>query len=166
MKLYIGIDPGAKGAVGWLRELGDGTSEAGGFDLPTVKPKKGRTQLLSGQLASEFEGVRDDGALPALVVLENVELLPRDGRMGILTGGINWGRIDAVLATLGYPTQTIRARQWKRALGLDGDKAKSITMACGLFPGLADWITERKGADRAEALLLAVIAKRTSEGGS
>jgi crossover junction endodeoxyribonuclease RuvC len=161
--LYIGVDPGAEGAVGFVN--GD---KAVAVDIPTVK-------------VSRKGGTKTEFALPALaefttklcrytgvyVLVEEAQVQIRGKGCNAYTGfrvGCAYAIWPALLTAGGARFETVHPTRWKRAMGLWGkDKEAARLKAMGMFPG-AD-LLRKKDHNRAEALLIAEYHRRQIYGG-
>jgi crossover junction endodeoxyribonuclease RuvC len=88
--------------------------------------------------------------------------MPKQGSVSTFTGGVVLGSILAACQRIAIPLELVSAATWKRTMGLDADKAKSLDRARLLFPG-AD-LARKRDHGRAEALLLAEYSRRTFVG--
>ena len=143
MKTYIGIDPGAKGALAILQ---DGKTEVVPYD-----PEAYITSL--GRLKSA----------ESMACVEKVGAMPGQGVTSMFSFGKNAGFIEGILQTYGIPYQLVPPQTWKKEFQLHNSKQDSVSVCKRLFPNANLLPTEkcRKENDgMAEALLLALYAKR------
>ena len=145
--VYIGIDPGAKGAMALLED---------GERLPKIIPynKEDYIDRLRTLFYEEAE---------CICCIEAVHALPKQGLTSTWNFGVSYGWLLGLLDTLAIPYQPITPQKWKREFGLTSDKAKSIEVCKRLFPGVNLLRTERSRKEddgMAEALLLSLYAKR------
>jgi hypothetical protein len=147
--LFIGIDPGAKGAWALLDSTG---SILALHDFP------GDEVSLCQQMATyELQGAR--GAL------EFVHSMPGQGVASTFKFGANFGIWRGVLAALRVPFELVRPQIWKREFikpsDATGKKSAELVAASRLFPG-APLHGPRGGVldGRAEALLIAEWLRR------
>jgi crossover junction endodeoxyribonuclease RuvC len=142
MIAYLGIDPGATGA---LALYGVDTAEVWDFN-PTSNIESLRT------LTSEYT-IR-------MAILEHVGAMPGQGGVSMFSFGANFGWWQGVLETLGIPYQLVRPQKWQKALGVPKKSSKtdkpSLAIARRRFP-LLD-LHRQKDHGRADALLMAVYA--------
>jgi crossover junction endodeoxyribonuclease RuvC len=142
--IYVGIDPGKKGALAIIYE--DGTHKEIVFNeddylyellsLPKMKTK---------------------------CAVEYVHAMPGDGRSGAFTFGDNFGFIRGLLKALRLPYELVAPQKWKKEFSVTADKNTSIEVAQRLFPGTDFRATDRcrKLHDgKCEALLIAEYARR------
>ena len=144
--IYIGIDPGAKGAYAWIW---DGKT--------TVHPWQNEAFVQDMHMLS----LCDDRAVAAV---EKVGAMPGQGVTSMFSFGQSYGFIMGVLRALGISYQLVPPAVWKREFGLlRADKQASIETCKQLFPGVSLLPGEqcRKDSDgMAEALLIALYAQR------
>ncbi len=161
--VYIGIDPGFSGAIAVIRG-----NVAQVYDTPTVRvsapPKKGkkrtRLELDTDGLAGIFTAipVTPEGHV---LYIEHASVMPHQGVVSSGRYMQSFGYMLGLAQGLGFNPILVRPQTWKKALGLDSDKAKSIELAKQLYP---DANLKRKRHDdhnRAEALLITHYAKIT-----
>lgn len=149
--VWIGIDPGASGAVAWvLPEPG------GSWYCP-----------LSGSERDVADCLEHLAGGRAFAYLERVGAMPRQGVAGMFRFGQSFGFCRGLLVAHRIPFELVAPSVWQRAFGLaGGPKDEGITAkknrhkarAQELFPNLK--ITHAC----ADALLLAEYCRRTREG--
>ena len=149
--IYIGIDPGKKGAWAVLR---DG-------EKPMVYPWDDTF------FVSDLHGVmvlareRGDGVMACV---EKVGAFRGQGVKSMFNFGKSAGFIEGVLTALGIPYQLVPPNVWKKSFSLIGkDKQASIDTCKRMFPGINLMPSDRCRKDSdgmAEALLMAEFAKR------
>jgi hypothetical protein len=134
-KLYLGVDPGKKGAAVLLR--GDGTL-AGSTNLPHM----GRDLDLTA-LCSWLEGVCYEEGCTVDSICATIEALgarpsPRMGAGSAITMGKNWGRLDGFLTGLGCRYDIVQPKRWQSEIcpGGDDPKPRSIAACRRLVPAL------------------------------
>jgi Holliday junction resolvasome RuvABC endonuclease subunit len=148
--IIVGIDPGNNGGIALLH--GDRLIYAD--HLPVV----GKT--LSGHLLNNwFADIEPD--TPAMVVVEQVHAMPRQGVSSTFAFGKAVGIIEGVIAARGLPVTYVTPQRWKKAMGVTADKNSSRQLAINLWPTEADLFRRVKDADRAEAALIAEYYRRT-----
>lgn len=141
---FIGIDPGADGALAALLP---------GGDVRVVPFSK-------DAYADEVAGL---SGLVGLCMLEHVGAMPGQGVVSTFRFGENFGWIQGLLDAEDVPYELVRPQKWKREFGCTSDKNTSIEVARRLFPDVDLRRTPRctKPHDGiAEALLLAEYARR------
>lgn len=149
MKTYIGIDPGATGAMAVL--LGDGRVEI--YDREEIFEGENMVfSFLSQALSPDWE---------TFAAIEKAQAMPKQGTVSMFNYGVNYGRWLQSLDDVGIPYQEIPPANWKKEFSLiHQDKQRSIEVAKNLFPSLSDKLTKKKDHGRAEALLIAEYARR------
>ena len=144
--IYIGVDPGKKGAYCSITSHG---IEAFPWDDVFF------IQHMQSLLASE------DGCVGCV---EKVSAYSGQGRGSIFTFGTEYGFIQGVLQALGIPFQLVPANVWKKEYSLVGkDKKASIDVCRKLFPELNLLPTPKcrvPSDGLAEAALIAEYARR------
>lgn len=141
--IYIGIDPGKKGALAVI--------------------DRSQTVLFP---FSEGEYVNALKTLPPQITkacLEHVGAMPGQGVTSMFHFGENFGYIRGLLEAFEIPYELVRPQKWKKEFSITGEKNSSIEVCKRLFPGVDLRRTERccKDDDNvAEALLMAEYARR------
>lgn len=145
--IYIGIDPGATGAVAMIRK-----------DWVLVWP---------------FDDGLTENEIPddmRYAVIERGHAMPKQGITSAFKFGQSCGRAIGWCEALGFPFVMVYAKDWQRMM-LNGEPRKtrperkkaSIRVAQRLFPGvdltLGKGKTPKDGAS--DALLIAEFARRT-----
>lgn len=157
MRVWIGIDPGYKGAVAWITTDPADTAVR---DVPTVEyvvrpGHKRREYDLGAMLALLHEALdaADGGDIkaaleaPAAMPSQNVSSTAKAAR-----GGALW---EGLLAALGIPTTIVSAAKWKKESEVSHVKATSLALARSEFPEVGRELQLAKHDGRAEALLIA-----------
>lgn len=143
--IYIGIDPGKKGAMAIIKPSGIeicAYNEAAYNDALTA-------------VATLAEGVR--------CCLEHVGAMPGQGVTSMFSFGDNFGFIRGLLTAHGVPYELVRPQKWKKEYSITADKNSAIAVCSRLFPDVSLLPTSRckKPSDGyAEALLMAEYARR------
>lgn len=151
-KLSVGIDPGQKGGMAYILDIGDETYER-------VLPYSDENLL---NFAAEVRVYMKE-VQATVTCLEKVGAMPGQGVTSMFTFGRGYGFIEGVLQALSIPYQLIPPQTWKKEFSLNTDKQKSIQVCKRLFPEISLLASERCRKDHdgmAEALLMAVYAKR------
>lgn len=142
-KTFIGIDPGASGALAILR----------GPETVTVPfSAEAYVELLQGVDTSN-----------AFAIVEHVGAMPGQGSVSTFNFGMNFGIIQGVLSALKIPYELVRPHKWKKEFSCTSDKNTSIEVAKRLFPQANFKRTPKCTKDHdgiAEALLLAEYGRR------
>lgn len=151
LRLTIAIDPGLSGAVAFFAD-GEPFEV---LDMPTRRVD-GKNEVCAAALASEIRAVRAQHAGAYVsAVIEKVNGRAGWGATQGFQFGAGYGKVKAVLETLGIPTREVQAVVWKRHYRLKGgDKDASRAVAQARFPNVADQLLRKKDDGRAEALLL------------
>jgi crossover junction endodeoxyribonuclease RuvC len=179
--VYIGIDPGAQGAIGFL--CGNSCAVV---DIPVIVVSVRRSRAVSAQEQAEtghktrtvhgsttmynfglicdiFQALEPARSRVVAVGLEEVPRSLGPGRRyaeAVLNR--SWGLWPLFLYAKGYAVEDVRPNVWKRSLGLLGkDKEASRLKAMSLFPSAG--LMRKKDHGRAEALLLAEYVRRQRE---
>ena len=145
--IYLGIDPGKRGAVACLLE------KEGGW-LENVFPIDDLPQLLHKLLRL---------SQPVRCCIEKVHAMPKQGVSSTFAFGVNYGWCRGLLEAHGISYQEIPPQKWKAEFGLNSDKARSVEVCRQLFPEADLKLTPRSRTDSdgmAEALLMAEYARR------
>ncbi len=153
--ICIGIDCGLTGALAVIYPTG----EAEVRDMP-VATINGRLLVNPAVVADILRGWTCGGR--TLVMIENQQARPEQGRTSIYSLGRSAGIVEGVCATIGLPYETAPPARWKKMMGLSSAKEDARGLACRLFPLLASELARKKDHGRAEALLLAEIGRRQS----
>jgi hypothetical protein len=157
----LGVDPGLKGALGFVDLSDDGMNVLGVevFDMPVA-------EFVDGRPVPCPRGVRRllDELRPDLVVLEHVESRPGSGSVSEWRFASGFGAVLAVCQTAfgadDARVHLVRPRLWKERMGLSSDKSASLDLARATFPDAADLLSRKRDDGRAEALLLVEYARR------
>lgn len=148
--MFIGIDPGASGAIAVLDAKGYLLDHA---PMPTFRDGKSarvNAAALAGFLA-EY-----DAAKTAFV--ERVGSMPGQGLSSTFAFGHSAGVVEGVLAALHIPAVLITPQAWKKGAGLIGkDKDAARTIAARLYPFNRTLDLKGKGQALADAILIARI---------
>lgn len=144
--IWIGIDPGAKGAMAVLTDK----------HPPMLFEYSPVVYLLTLKTLKQED---DD----CICCIEAVQPIRGNGIIALFKLGQSYGWLLGILDAIGIPYQPITPQKWKKEFGLTSDKAKSIEVCRRLFPDVNLKRTERSKKDddnMAEACLLALYAKR------
>lgn len=143
MKTYVGIDPGAKGAMAVIGEN----------YIHTCKFSEQRYK----EILQELQG-KD-----CVCCLENVNAMPGQGVTSMFNFGKNFGFIQGLLTAYSIPFELVRPQKWKKEYSITADKNTSIEVCKRLFPDVSLLPTERCKKDDdgiAESILMAEYARR------
>lgn len=145
--IYIGIDPGQKGAMALLED---------NARLPTIIPFNKEEYIDRLRIIFYEEA-------PCVCCIEAVHSISGQGIASSFRFGESYGWLLGMLDTLRIPYQPITPQKWKKEFGLTADKAKSVEVCKQLFPGINLLRTERSRKEDdglAEAVLMSLYAKR------
>ena len=155
--VYIGIDPGQKGALGFILD-----KNVTVFDMPLLPDKQMDAWMIGTIISSFIEqfGINQE-TYTVTCCLEKAQAMPKQGVTSVFNYGTGYGKIKAMLEWFKIPYEEIRPAKWKKEFSLDRDKAKSVALAKKLFP-TQELVTKRGRLldGRAEALLMAEYARR------
>lgn len=143
MKLYLGLDPGMKGGIGFVREDGF----AWGEKMPTT----------DSDILSVIGDVMGCGDYEPFALLELVHSMPGQGVSSSFSFGEGYGKLQMALAALQIPYERVTPQKWQKALGCltKGNKNISKAKAQELFPSI------KINHSIADALLIAEYNRRT-----
>jgi crossover junction endodeoxyribonuclease RuvC len=146
-KIYIGIDPGAKGSLAYIVD---------GGEVNAIPFNEDAYRLAIAALSAI-----DDAKVVCAV--EQVSAMPGQGVVSMFNFGKGFGWILGTLEAYGVSYELIRPQKWKKEFSVTSDKNTSIEVCKRLFPNVSLLPTERCKKDNdgmAEALLLAEYARR------
>lgn len=160
MTVYMGIDPGMKGAFAVMAET------PAIYKMPEEECKEELQEILEDFIKTHPNGK---------VIIEKPIIVPMKGtkpcpkcktrvpytymQKGIYRGLTNYGIIIGMLLTLRIPFEEVNGTTWKKHFSLQKQgKAGSIKLAKQLFPELIEEIG--KDDNVAEAILLADYGRR------
>ena len=153
-KIYVGIDPGSKGAIAVL--TGDLVAID---DMPTLEELMRKTTGLKGCKGELYR-----------VAIEQVHPLPGQSCVASFTYGENFLLAKLIGMCYNIHPVMVSPQRWKKHYGLKKDpnetkteyKRKSVDKAKELFPQASDLLKYSKDG-RAEALLIANWLKEQDE---
>jgi crossover junction endodeoxyribonuclease RuvC len=157
--IYLGIDPGAHGAIAAL-------DDAGGLlwieDMPHTQEASGRVATNAALLAPIL------GLANAKVAyVEFTSARPTDAKASAFAFGRARGVIEGVAGALGLPLVFLTPPTWKRIADIPAgveNKDLARTRAIARWPGHAELFKRKMDVDRAEAALIGIAGMRR-EGG-
>ena len=169
--VYLGIDPGAEGAVGFLRAVKTVVVDSVVLDIPTFQEtrsgstKKKRKTKTSFDLVRILEVFDLLSGIPPSRVHVTLEQPPPSMGPGRKYAEILLNKAYALwplfLASRGYQVLEVAPSVWKKDMGVDlADKSVSLARARLLF-GQED-LVRLSDHNRAEALLLAEYGRKRS----
>ena len=149
MSIYVGIDPGKKGAMA-IMGYSNTTGERYMMKIIPFDPQEYIKTL------KQFNG--------ATVCIEQVHSLPREGVKSVWSFGQTYGWLLGVLDAVGLSYQTVPPNLWKKDFSLlRAEKKQSIEVCKRLFPGIELKRTDRCRNDddnMADAALICEYARR------
>lgn len=149
MSIYIGLDPGKKGAMA-IMGYSNTTGERYMMKIIPFDPQEYIKTL------KQFNG--------ATVCIEQVHSLPREGVKSVWSFGQTYGWLLGVLDAVGLSYQTVPPNLWKKDFSLlRAEKKQSIEVCKRLFPGIELKRTDRCRNDddnMADAALICEYARR------
>jgi len=159
MQLFMGIDPGAKGALAVIDKK---NCIIAGFDWPgdEIQTASRVRKFLDDHTI--INPIKESRSFHLYAALEYVHAMPKQGVTSMFKFGTNYGIWRGILAAFEIPFFTVRPQQWQKGIvkKAEGKKA-SVIAANQLFPA-ADLYGPRGGAKdgRADALLIALWCKK------
>ena len=146
MRHYLGIDPGATGALALVDATG---ALVDVLDAPivVVAGKKRISAPLFAAIVRRWT--------PTIAIVEQVGAMSKQGLSSTFQFGRCAGLVEGVLAMGGIPTEFVVPAVWKRAMRLPADKGAARLMAMRRWPKKADEFELVKNDGKAEAALLA-----------
>ena len=165
-KIYIGIDNGVTGTIGWVGEnLCPGIKETPVKEEQSyTKAKKKINRVDYPQLFDLLKDIQGDAEISeVLVVIERPMINPMRFQASVSAARSLESTLIAV-EQLGFPRIYVDSRQWQKKLLPQGCKGKelkkaSMDIGCRLYPGGSTEQIIRKHKD-ADALLIAEWASR------
>ena len=162
MLRIVGIDPGITGAVVVIDNNGE-IKRAIRTPILMEKTKKNYDLSLMREVlrGAQHDAEKEGGT--AMVGLEKVHSLPRDGRVGAFRFGMGYGMWQGLLSGLFLPYAEVTPQRWQGRMLAgyprgDQTKTSAVVVAKSLFPYIpieykADW-------GLADAALIAEYTRR------
>lgn len=172
METFIGVDPGGSGAITFWTPRRRALIVR---DLPSIVVTRGKKNVTEIDVVafchliqSLLKSVEGDGSFVAVALIEEVGIRPGIAAGAVMTTGINWGRVEAVLRAEMLPLERIMPNVWKRDMGcktapganLKAIKDASRHRASQLMPDHQETWKRAMDHNRAEAVLIALYAER------
>ncbi len=157
--IWLGVDPGLSGAFAAIARDG---SIMHLFDMPLVRDThatKNRNNVCEHSLRDELISFKHEHGQIHMAVVEMVSTRPGQAAGGVLRTGINFGKIQGILAALCVPTHNVAPAKWKKYMGLNSDKEASLGLARAKWPS-SEYFALKKHDGRAEAALIAEYGRR------
>ena len=150
--LIIGIDPGLRGAVAFLKK----GKVINLFEMPIMSEgKKNKNQLNNAQLVKIMRENIDDFSSTSVVV-EKVNAMPGQGVTSMFNFGQTFGAIKGICAALGLSIFYVRPAKWKKHFELiNSSKDASRTKVIEMYPSISSRLTKKKDVNKADAILIA-----------
>ena len=155
MKVFIGIDPGAKGSMAVMTQ---NPVFIYSWDIKLVPWEDDLMPYIAA-----LETAKSDPDRVLSCALEHVGAMPGQGVTSMFNFGKVFGEVVGVLTTLKVPFELVRPQRWQKEFGISGDKSEHITACKRLFPNVSLLRTPRCKKDddgHADALLLAEWSRR------
>lgn len=157
--MYIGIDPGESGAIALLHG-----SSLTVYDMPL------RSEKRRGKVVTEIDtpvlcAMLNEIDPPAVVYLEQVGGMPRQGGAAAFQFGRAYGQVEAACVAAGFSPVYVPPAKWQGHWRLIGaDKATACALAALNWPQLTNSFYGPRGGlrdGRADAALIAAYGRRT-----
>lgn len=149
-RYIIGADPGLKGALAVVCPYENKLITL--MDMP-LSGNKIDSASLSLSIKPYLEKT-------ALVVIEDVHAMPKQGVVSMFSFGVSKGILLGILSFAQCPILLPPPSVWKMALGLSSSKDDSRKVATEMFPSHSSFFERKKDDGRAEAVLLAHFGRR------
>lgn len=152
MKAIVGIDPGTKGGLSLLID-----------GVPTeYEPMPDSAKGIKAWLEMAQACCLDR---EMALVVELQQPMPKKGAVGAnqtATMMRKFGQWEIFALMMGIPYHEVRPGTWKKAMGLNNDKARSVELCQQLFPTVNLILPRCRNAHDgiAEAILIAEYARR------
>lgn len=140
--LYVGIDPGKKGAIAFFAPY------QGVLEIHPMPSIISHTAMLMDQHAPRIK----------VAVTEKVHSMPGNGASSMFTFGFGAGAMAGICAAYHINLVALDPGVWKTIMGLSSDKKRSLELARTKFPGHTHLFRRVKDNDAAEAALMAWLA--------
>lgn len=141
MQIYVGIDPGFKGGISAINELGQIVfSEV----MPIIEGDK--TELDLDGVIRLIKGAMLDNEI-VMVAIEKVHALPRQSTSAMFRFGVGYGELIGIIHTLKLAYRLVRPQEWQKSVlkGFNqGDTKQASTLFCSRqWPGFDFRDTQR-----------------------
>ncbi|MFM6209945.1 hypothetical protein, partial [Planktothrix sp.] len=118
---FIGIDPGATGAIASLSPTGITF-----IDCPVIKKQNGKTKPNPTLMATELKQLITPDSI---IIIENVHAMPGQGVSSMFSFGMGYGCWLGIIAALNIPVEFVTPQCWKKYYNLGPDKEASRAAA-------------------------------------
>lgn len=127
--VVLGIDPGKKGALVWLKD-----NEVIHTETMPLKPDSYGDEIVDGAMI--YQIVTAITPVPRLIIVERQHSRPTDRKKSIFTLGRGYGCLECALDLTLLPRHTVAPETWKAAVlkGTDRSKQATIGYVKQLFP--------------------------------
>lgn len=147
MTMYVGIDPGLKGALALLDSYGELLEVA---DMPVMGKRGVSAKGVADILFDWTTGTTDEIACG----IEDVYSRPGQGVSSVFSFGRSKGVVEAAAAASGMRLVYVHPQTWKRQMKVTKHKGSSRNLATERWPSSADLFKRIKDDGRAEAALI------------
>ena len=158
--LIIGIDPGISGSICFLE---DGRI-LDVLEMPTMaEGKKNKKQVNGSQIYNEIlNKINKIQKQDVRVVIEQVSAMPGQGVTSMFNFGQSFGILKGICSAMQLPMYFVRPAKWKKYFGLiNSEKDASRTKAIEMFPYFSSYLSKKKDANKADAILIAYFYYET-----
>ncbi len=157
--VFIGIDPGASGAVAVFSPGGKNSDEILDIvDMPAFAIKRGTREVRHVDPAGLARILAMHAGAITYACIEKVGAMPGQGTASMFAFGRAAGVIEGALAALQMRYDLVAPQVWQRAMRVVGGKDGARQRASQLFPRQAGLFARVKDDGRADAALLAYYA--------
>jgi crossover junction endodeoxyribonuclease RuvC len=147
--IVAGVDPGLQGAIAWLDSDGFITVA----DLPVHEVKNGKRVKRSLDLGMLRE-LLTQRPIDHLVI-EAVHSMPKQGVTSMFSFGTSYGAVLGLAAGLQLPYSLVLPQAWQRAARCGPSPDAARQTAGRLYPAATQYLSRKKDAGRADAILIA-----------
>lgn len=168
--MYIGIDPGIKGAIAVVDN--DGNLECVEDSLSGAHFRKAQLKQLIDSLNLYSYTV---GKIGSYCYLEKAQAFPKQGISSTFKIGYDFGQWEALLVGLSIPYRIIRPQEWQKIIGSQKPRKATkkqhkewiASAACSRWPEQKEWFYGPQGGlkdGRADAALIAAYCRMKERG--
>ena len=151
--LIIAIDPGISGSICFFK---DGKILEV-IEMPTMtEGKKNKKQVNGAQIYNEISTkIRGIEKQNLRVIIEQVSAMPGQGVTSMFNFGQSFGILKGICSAMQLPMYFVRPAKWKKYFGLlNSEKDASRTKAIEMFPYFSSYLSKKKDANKADAILI------------
>jgi len=153
--IWLGFDPGTKGAFAGLDDYGDLLFTERVPVVVITSGKKRQSVIDAGAFRNLLDKVV--AGQQCFAVVEDVHAMPQQGSVSTFRFGEAKGIIIGLLAGLGIGYRLVAPQTWKKKFGFGADKGKILLEAKRRYPKMSI-----SSEDEAEAVFLALYGFLTS----